>query len=128
MLVMQEVSGKYFVHGNRPEGAVVEIAEMLVLPFRRPRRLDVGDVVERAQRARLEGSWRPHARKRPAVETRRRRDLHRRTVRNRDDALAVDEVDQVRELLLRDRNQLSRRWMILFGAGPGRKRIAAIHS
>ena len=54
VLVVEEVPREHLVNRDRPERAVVEVAQVLVLPLGRPRRIDVGDVVERAQRPRLE--------------------------------------------------------------------------
>ncbi len=70
---MEEVPGEDLVDRDGPERAVVEVAQVLVLPLRRPRRVDVGDVVEGADRLRLERARRPHAGERPAIEPRRRR-------------------------------------------------------
>ena len=36
VLIVEEVSGKHFVNRDRPERAVVEVAQVFVLPFSRP--------------------------------------------------------------------------------------------
>ena len=98
-LIVQEVPGIHLVDRDRPQRRIVEIAQVLFLPVGRPRRIGVGQVVVRARRLLLERPGHPHARKRPAIELRRRRDDHRLAFGPRDDAVAIDERAELLELL-----------------------------
>jgi len=113
---------------DRPERPVVEVAQVLVLALGRPRRVDVGDVVERPDRLGLERPRRPHAGERPPVEAGRGRHRNRLAFRDRDDVVALNEVGELLELLLRHRDELPGRRMIFLGFRPGGQRIAAVHA
>ena len=128
VLVVQEVPREHLVNRDRPERAVVEVAQVLVLSLDRPPRLDVGDVVERAQGPGLERTGRPHAGERPPVEAGRRRDGDGRARRDRDNPLAIQERHELVELLLRDGHELPGWRMILLRLGPGRHGIAAVQA
>src|SRR6185437_8087186 len=99
---------------------------MLFLTLGRPRRIRVGDVVEPAQWPRFEWSGGPHARERPAIEARRRRDLDLRGLWQADQILATDERFELLELRLRGRDHVAGRRMIPFRARPRGEGILAI--
>ena len=128
MLIVKEVAGIHLVNGDRPERRVVVVAKILLLPFGRPRRIGVGEVVVGAGRLGFKGTWRPHARERPPEKFRRRRHGDRFAGGQRDDRLPLEKRRQLLELLTADGDELARLRMIGFGARPGLLRIAAVHA
>ena len=91
VLVVQVMAGKHLVNRDVPERRDVEIAEVLELPFVRPARVGVGEVVDGAGGARLERTGRPHAGERPAEELRRGFDFDGHRVGHRHDSVALEE-------------------------------------
>ena len=128
VLVLQEVPRTYLVHRDGPERGVVEIAQVLFLAVGGPRAIDVGDVVVGPRWLGLEWAGGPHARPGPAVEIRRRCDEHRLAVRDAHELVALHELREVRDLLLRGLRELARRGMIRLEAAPRVDRIRAVHS
>ena len=127
VLVMEEVPRIDLVDRNRPQRRVVVVAQVLVLAFGRPRRIDVSEVVVRARRLRLERPRRPHTGKGPAVEVGRGRDGHQLARRQGDDRLPFEERGELFELLTADANELAGCRMLGLHARPHRQRIAAVH-
>ena len=72
---------------------------MLLGPLGRPGRVDVGDVVIRRERLRLERTRCPDAGLGPATEVRCRRDNQRLVVRQGHERVAFDERDEITELI-----------------------------
>src|SRR6185436_11880499 len=98
MLVVEEMTRVDLVDRNRPQGRVVVVPEMFVLPLWRPARIDVREVVIRARRLRLEGTRCPHARERPPVELRGRRDGDLLPGRHGDHRLPLEKRRELGEL------------------------------
>ena len=101
VLVVEEVAGKHLVDGDRPERAVVEVAQVLGLALGGPRRIHVGDVVERALRRASRTAPGSTCSRTSSGRTAASADRDRSALGDADDPLAGDEVLQLRELLLR---------------------------
>ena len=107
MAEVEKVAWVRLVHRHRPEGREIEVPQMLFGPLGRPGRVDVGDVVIRRERLRLERSGSPDAGEGPAIEVRGRRDNHRIAVRHGDKGVPLDEREEVTELVAHRRDELA---------------------
>src|SRR4029453_12511994 len=105
---------------------VVVVAQVLVLPVGRPRRIHAGEVVIRACRTALERTSGPHARERPAIEIRRRRHGNGFRCGDGNETGTLNERHELVDVLTGDGNQLAGCWVFRLGASPGLQGITTV--
>ena len=129
VLVVQEVAREHLVDRDRPERAVAEVAQVLVLAFRRPGGIDVGDVVVARAAAGLRTDpastcWRTSS-DRTAASARPRpvRRCGIVTIRWR-----LRNWTSSASCCCADGDQLAGGRVVVLGLAPGGDRIAAVHA
>ena len=126
MLKVEEVPRIDLVDGDVPERGHIEIAHVLVLSFRRPAPIHVGQVIVGPAWPGFEWTRSPHTGEGPSIELGRRGHHDRLGRRDRHDRLTLKKLQELRQLILGSLDQLARFRMMLLCLSPGFCRIAAV--